>query len=193
VWTDRGEQATYCPGEPIEIYFATNTDAYVTIYDIDTRGQVQVLFPAPYDNDNLVRGGRTYRVSQGWGTRLAVSGPQGREAIRAVAVAAHDRYEPHGRGYGNDGYNDGYDDYDGRYREDDRFNESWKGRQGVDPDDFDRELGKRVVPVPQGDRDVDQTGFYVASSQRCGGYGGGRRDGYGRGGFGIEIRGGWRN
>jgi|CXWL01.1.fsa_nt_gi hypothetical protein len=166
VWTDRGERASYCAGEGIEIYFTTNVDAYVTIYDIDTRGEVSVLFPGPYGRrDNLVEGGRTYRVSPGWGTRLAVTGPQGWEEIRAVAVAAdwgRDSRDRDGR------YRD---DYDGRYRDDDSWNDGWKSRRGVDPGDFDRELGKRVVPVPVDDRDIDQTAFYVESGRECG-YGG---------------------
>lgn len=191
VWTDRGHGATYCAGEEIEIYFATNVDAWVTLYDIDTRGRVQVLFPT-HGGDGYVQAGRTHRVSAGWGYTLAVTGPEGWEHLRAVAVAA-DRY-----GYG-------YDDRDDRYRDrrdrnrpyaqpqggqagpeldlrHDGWDDRWNGQSGVAPDQFDRQLEKRVVIVPRERRDVDQVSFYVETGRRCG---------YRYGGYGAWGRRGW--
>lgn len=168
VWTDRGQDATYCVGDAIEIYFRTNVDAWVSLYDIDTTGRVQVLYPGPWERSALVRGGRTYRVSPEWGSRLAVVGPEGWEHLRAVAVAAGDGYgyEPHDRRDGDRDrrYDDrGYDDrrHDDRGYDDRRY--ETHGRRDVDRSDDDqgydggRSEGQRIeapggtVASPLGD------------------------------------------
>ena len=43
VWVDKGDKALYEPGEDIRVYFRTNRDAYVLIYNIDTRGNVHLF------------------------------------------------------------------------------------------------------------------------------------------------------
>ncbi len=85
VWTDRGEDACYCAGEPIEIYFRTNIDAWVAIYDVDTRGQVHRLFPARHNSNHFVRGGEVHQVPARYGYHFEVEGPAGWETLRAVA------------------------------------------------------------------------------------------------------------
>jgi hypothetical protein len=92
MWTDRGREATYCPGDPVYISFRADSDAYVTIYDLDRYGRVHVLFPNPYHRYNFVRGGRTYTIPAG-GYRFEVVGPAGREYLRAMASTdPDDRY-----------------------------------------------------------------------------------------------------
>ena len=61
-WFDKQCGASYAQGEKIIIRFRANTDAYVTVYDIDTRGQVSVLFPNSMMPDNLIRGNQTYSM-----------------------------------------------------------------------------------------------------------------------------------
>ena len=79
------------PGEDVEVLFRTNRDAYVVVYNIDTRGRIRTLFPTdPYD-DGYVRGHRKV-VLPGRGYRLQVQGPPGVERIVALAS-----YEPIGR------------------------------------------------------------------------------------------------
>jgi Domain of unknown function (DUF4384) len=85
IWTDRGDDACYCNGEPIEIYFRTNIDAWVAIYDLDTRGEIHRLFPARQGADHFVRGGEVHRVPARFGTHFEVEGPAGWETLRAVA------------------------------------------------------------------------------------------------------------
>lgn len=85
IWTDRGEGARYSVGEPIEIYFRTNVDAWVAIYDIDTRGRILRLFPSPHHPDNFVYGGEVYRLPSRYGHHFEVEGPPGWETLRAVA------------------------------------------------------------------------------------------------------------
>ncbi len=88
IWIDRGTGALYRTGENIEVFFRTNKDAYVAIYNITADGQVQLLFPNAYDRDNFVRGGRdislpTASASQRY--RLQVRGAPGKEILQIVA------------------------------------------------------------------------------------------------------------
>jgi hypothetical protein len=85
VWTDRGKDAVYEPGEPVEIKVRVSTDAYVLVYDIDSEGYVRVLYP--YEQGRgFVEGRHTYRVPPyESGLQLVVQGPVGQGYIVAVA------------------------------------------------------------------------------------------------------------
>ncbi|MEM9557951.1 MAG: DUF4384 domain-containing protein [Acidobacteriota bacterium] len=85
IWTDKGRGAKYCVGEEIEIFFRTNADAYVAVFDLDTRGEIHRLFPNRYDREQFVRGSRTYRLPAN-GYRFEVEGPAGRETLKIVAA-----------------------------------------------------------------------------------------------------------
>ncbi len=86
IWTDRAIGSTYYQGDNIHIYFKTSQDAYITIYDYTTDGNLRVLFPNSYQRDNFVKGGEVYVIpNPNYGYNLIVSGPNGRETIEAVA------------------------------------------------------------------------------------------------------------
>jgi hypothetical protein len=86
VWVDKGEGATYNPGEDIKVYFQASRDCYVVIYNIDTRGYVDLLYPVDDDDDPYVEGGRVYRIPDRFDDyELTVDGPDGMEYIQAVA------------------------------------------------------------------------------------------------------------
>ena len=54
VWTNR--QNVLLRGDQVRVYFRTESDAYVTVFQVDTDGVARVLFPAgPWDN-NYIRG-----------------------------------------------------------------------------------------------------------------------------------------
>lgn len=85
VWLQRGCNAIYYPGEEVIISFRTNQSGYVTIYDVDTRGEVKVFFPNRYHPDNYVNANQTYRIpDREYGYDLIVEGPPGTEYIQAV-------------------------------------------------------------------------------------------------------------
>lgn len=87
VWVNKGEGSTYYYGEDVAIYFRTNSDCYVVIYDIDPSGNVSLLFPADYGNSCYVEGGEIYRIPDIYDDyQLEVSGPSGTEYIYAVAT-----------------------------------------------------------------------------------------------------------
>lgn len=88
IWTDR---RTYYVGDSIRIYFRTNRDAYVYIYDIDPTGATRLLFPNWYDRDNFVRGHITYSIPD-YRYDLKVTGPTGRETLHIIAVRRKYRF-----------------------------------------------------------------------------------------------------
>ncbi len=60
IWTNHGD--VYRDGEPVQVFFRTENDAYVTILRVETGGLVRVLFPRSPDDPNLAHGGETYVV-----------------------------------------------------------------------------------------------------------------------------------
>lgn len=87
VWTDKGDQMpTYYVGERIYVSFTVSKDSYVTIYDIDSTGNVNILFPNPYHQDNLVRKGRIYTLpTTNYDYDLVIQGPTGDEILYGIA------------------------------------------------------------------------------------------------------------
>ena len=86
LWVDRGEGATYHPGEEIKVYFRASRDCYVVIYGINTKGYVYLLYPYDKYDDYYVEGGRTYGIPDRFDDYdLTVDGPEGTEYIQAVA------------------------------------------------------------------------------------------------------------
>jgi hypothetical protein len=118
IWTDKGDNnplpinptpnpegimpsnpnmPVYYIGEQIYISFQSkDKDCYITIYDIDSIGNVNILFPNPYYPDNLVRGGRIYTLPADISKyNFILRGPSGIEALFVVAssyVYYHWRY-----------------------------------------------------------------------------------------------------
>jgi len=85
VWLDN-DDGIYYQGENVTIFFQTSQDAFVTIYSLDTRGQVSLLFPAGPWDDGFVHAGDVYAIpSRGDDYELYVSGPEGIEYVQAIA------------------------------------------------------------------------------------------------------------
>ena len=92
VWTNRGNDAVYKPGEPIQIKVRPTEDAYILLYEIDAEGYVHKLFP--YDRTNgLLEGRAVYELGeQRQDAELIAQGPVGQGYI--VAIASLDPFEP---------------------------------------------------------------------------------------------------
>ena len=97
IWTDKGNDKSgsypiYYVGERIYVSFQVNKDSYVTLYDIDSTGNVTILFPNPYHKDNLARGGRIYTIpTSNYQCDLVIQGPTGKEILYAL-VSNHIYY-----------------------------------------------------------------------------------------------------
>lgn len=86
VWTDRDDGSNYYEGDDITIYFRTSEDAYVTIYDLDTRGNVNLIFPPEPGDNNYVQAGEIYMIPERSDDyTLTLEGPPGNEHIQMVA------------------------------------------------------------------------------------------------------------
>jgi len=85
VWVDN-EDGVYYEGESIRVFFHASRDCFVAIYSVDTRGEVNLLYPSePWDN-GFVYGGEVYAVPADYADyELIVTGPEGMEHIQAIA------------------------------------------------------------------------------------------------------------
>ncbi len=50
-------------GDPVQVWFRSSTDAYVTVFRIDTEGRIRVLFPTGPGDANSARGGERHETA----------------------------------------------------------------------------------------------------------------------------------
>ncbi len=90
IWTDRGEDAVYEPGNPMTLKVRASDDAYLLVYEIDSQGTVRVLYPSRRAA-GLVEGKRTVRIpAENSGYELAVGDKTGQGFL--VAIASRDPF-----------------------------------------------------------------------------------------------------
>jgi len=83
VWTDEDE---YYDGDNITINFRANKDCYVVIYNIDTEGNINILYPGDQYDDTRIERDRIYRIPDSYDEYdLTVRGPEGIEYVQMVA------------------------------------------------------------------------------------------------------------
>ena len=83
VWTDDDE---YYDGENVTISFRADKDCYVVVYNIDTRGEVHLLYPADQWDDVKIERDRIYRIPDSYDDyELTVHSPEGIEYIQVIA------------------------------------------------------------------------------------------------------------
>jgi hypothetical protein len=75
VWVDRGDRATYRPGDRLWVFFRVDRPCFVTIIDYAPDGRVDVVYPNRWSGSSLVRPGRTYRVPESRLYSLRIAGP----------------------------------------------------------------------------------------------------------------------
>lgn len=84
VWINKGEGAYYYPGENITIFFRSNRDAYVVLYDILPTGEVHILFPNSYDQANYITAGQIYTIPR-QGYAFVIENIPGKEYLQLIA------------------------------------------------------------------------------------------------------------
>lgn len=124
VWTDRGDDAVYTPGDAMQVKVRTNDDAYLLVYEIDSDGRVTVLFPFRRAS-GMVEGRSTLRLPpEDSRYELTVERETGQGYLVALASRQPFRelpwylrpFDPQGESVGYEGRHDdveGFDD-DGR-------------------------------------------------------------------------------
>ncbi|HEY6866669.1 MAG TPA: DUF4384 domain-containing protein, partial [Candidatus Eisenbacteria bacterium] len=150
--TERGNSATYQPGEKIRIQARCSDDANLLIYDIDAEGQVTVLFPY-HGQSGYVPGRQNIPIpDQNTSDDLVVQGPVGQGYIVAITSRAPFRdlpwylrpYDPQAEGVGYIGGPDSSSDNDDGV--------TAQGRIVGDPFVAMERIRRRVLSAPD-DRD----------------------------------------
>ena len=86
VWINKEEGGVYRPGESMRVFFRSNADAYVLVYNIDTEGYIHLVYPYGPADPMRVEAGRTYIIPQRHDPYdLVADGPPGMEFVVAVA------------------------------------------------------------------------------------------------------------
>lgn len=84
VWADR---PSYRIGETVRFGLRVNRDAYVTLINIGTSGDVTVIYPNRFHPSHFVRAGQDVTIPPpDAGFTLTVQGPPGFDQVRAVAT-----------------------------------------------------------------------------------------------------------
>ncbi len=88
LWVDR-EDATYYPTENLKVFFRTDDDCFVAVYNIEGGGRTTLLFP-PETEDGWVEAGIIYELPpETEDYDYVISGPEGIETV--IALASRER------------------------------------------------------------------------------------------------------
>lgn len=85
---DRGPRSTYRGGEDVIVSLSADQDCYVAIYNIDSAGQVNLLFPNELLGDNHLTANRTVRLVDRSGASLIRVDPGGSFGIERLLAFA---------------------------------------------------------------------------------------------------------
>lgn len=91
VWVNKDPGKTGNPvyqiGERIQVSVQVNQDAYVYIFSVKSTGEIGLILPNAFDQNNLLRAGetRTYPPATGARYVFEVAGPEGQDRVLAVA------------------------------------------------------------------------------------------------------------
>lgn len=102
VWTEKGTRSSprdisvvptligdYKMGDNITLFFRSNRDCYLTLFNIGTSGKLTVLFPNSLFEDNFIRAGQIYAIpGEGYPFEYKLSGPPGVEMVKAIATTS---------------------------------------------------------------------------------------------------------
>jgi len=102
LWTERKggikdkdikiREKKYRIGDRIVLYFRSERDCYLTLFNIGTSGNLIVLFPNYLVQNNFIRANKIYSIPrEGYPFEYELSGPRGIEKIKAIATTTrHD-------------------------------------------------------------------------------------------------------
>lgn len=79
------EKTRYRVGDRLNLSFETNRDAFLTIVNVGTSGEVTILYPNRFSGGHGVKAGRTYRIPEATDSyELELKGPPGVELVYAL-------------------------------------------------------------------------------------------------------------
>lgn len=146
VWVDKGCGSTYRVGESLTVYFESNRNCYLTLFDFTPEGKVRQIFPNRYRRDNFIRAHRVYAIpGERDSFEFRVTPPSGEETIKAVATVSPWRFTREALDY----------------RE--AFPVVGKSTQ-----EFSTQFKQRIRPIPRHNWVESSCRFYVSGSVRSG-------------------------
>lgn len=151
VWTDRGDDAVYQPGEALQVKVRASDDAYLFVYSISTEGTITVLWPLGQGR-GYAEARRTYRVPpEAADYDLVADDETGQGYIVALASSRPFRALPwYLRSVDLRGEEMGYDGYDD---EDENEGVTREGRIVGDPFVAMERIRRRVLANPAAESD----------------------------------------
>jgi len=86
VWVDKGAGSVYKAGEKLTVYFKANRDCYLRLYHANAAGEISLLFPNKFTDDDFMKAFRVYSIPDEYSKfDFVISAPFGSEVIKAVA------------------------------------------------------------------------------------------------------------
>ncbi|MFN8589559.1 MAG: DUF4384 domain-containing protein [Candidatus Eisenbacteria bacterium] len=154
VWTDRGDDAVYEPGDAMQVKVRATDDTYLLVYEIDADGHISVLYPWRRTGA-VVEGHRTYRLPpQDSRYELVVDRTVGQGFLVAIASREPFRNLPwYLRPFDPQGETIGYED---QHAEEEGFDED--GAVLGDPMVAMERIRRRVLQHPE-DTDLFATAY----------------------------------
>jgi TolB-like protein len=84
VWTNKNE---YQVGDKLVFSVKAEENGYLTLLDINPKGNVTVIFPNQFHQNNYIQAGITYQVpSPNYGFEFAIQEPPGLERVKAIVT-----------------------------------------------------------------------------------------------------------
>ena len=86
LWADR-KDGKYKVGDEVAFFFKADKDCRVTLFNVGTSGNVQILFPNKFQKDNLVKADKEYRFPAKEAEYLfRFKKPGGEDLVKAIAT-----------------------------------------------------------------------------------------------------------
>jgi len=90
VWLDRPD-GLYMPRERLKLYVRVNQDAYITVVNVNARGEVLVLFPNQYATSNKLKANTVLNLpGNNAAYQLEMSEPYGGNLVKVIASTSAD-------------------------------------------------------------------------------------------------------
>jgi len=85
-WTKRGQGGIYLDGEELVVHFYANQDCYIKIFHIDVNGQMSLIFPNEFQQNNFIEKEKVYSIPEpSYGFAFELGDPFGTEFIKVIA------------------------------------------------------------------------------------------------------------
>jgi hypothetical protein len=89
VWMKEKDRRNYRVGEKAQFYISSDQDCYLVMLNLDSQGDMRVLFPNQYFRNNFIKAGRVIKIPDGkMGQKfeLEFGEPVGEEVVKVIAT-----------------------------------------------------------------------------------------------------------